>query len=99
MSIPPVGPVGGGVTPSAATSASSAAGGNSPGNVFAEMVNNANQQQLAADTAIEELAAGNTDSLHQVVLTAAKADLSFRMVLEMRNKLVESYQEIMRMQV
>ena len=87
------------VTPAAATSATSRSGNKSPGNVFAEMVNDANKQQLAADKAIEDLASGKSDSLHEVVLTAARADLSFRLVLEMRNKLVESYQEIMRMQV
>ena len=98
MSVSPIMPVNS-VSPAAATSATTRSPDKSPGNVFAQMVNEANQQQLAADKAIEELASGKSDSLHQVVLTAARADLSFRLVLEMRNKLVESYREIMRMQV
>ncbi len=98
MSVSPIIPVTS-VSPAAATSATARSADKSPGNAFAQMVTEANQQQLAADKAIEELAAGKSDGLHQVVLTAARADLSFRLVLEMRNKLVESYQEIMRMQV
>ena len=98
MSVSPIVPIGA-VAPAAGASATAATGSGSPGNVFAELVNEANQQQLAADEAIEQLASGKSDSLHHVVLTAARADLSFRLVLEMRNKLVESYQEIMRMQV
>ena len=67
--------------------------------LIGKMVGGANAQQLAADKAIEQLASGQTDSIHNVVVSAAKADLSFRLILEIRNKLMESYQEIMRMQV
>lgn len=73
--------------------------GKADDNVFAKLVKGANHQQLAADEQMEKLAAGESDGLHQVILTAAKADLSFRLVLELRNKLMDSYQEIMRMQV
>ena len=64
-----------------------------------ELLQGANSQQLQADAAINELAAGNSQGVHQVVLAVAKADLAFRMVLEIRNRLIESYQEVMRMQV
>ena len=37
--------------------------------------------------------------LDEVMLAMAKADVSFRMMVEVRNKLVEAYQEVMRMQV
>ena len=58
-----------------------------------------NQHQVQADQAIQQLATGESNNVHDVVLSMAQADLSFRLVLEIRNRLVESYQEIMRMQV
>lgn len=68
-------------------------------NLFAKLMNEANQPQLQADQSLQNLAKGETDNVHDVVLSMAKADLAFRFVLEIRNRLVESYQEIMRMQV
>jgi flagellar hook-basal body complex protein FliE len=57
------------------------------------------QPQMEANQAVQNLALGRTDNLHQVLLSVAKADLTFRMVLEIRNRLTEAMQEIMRMQV
>lgn len=53
----------------------------------------------AADTAVRDLATGQAQDLHTVALAVAQADLSFRLILELRNRLSEAYQEIMRMQV
>jgi flagellar hook-basal body complex protein FliE len=83
-------------TPLAATGPQSAKPAN---NLFARVLDGANQQQLAAEKAVDQLAQGGETSLQNVVLTATRADLSFRLILELRNKLIESYQEIMRMQV
>ena len=69
------------------------------GQVVSELLNDVNQQQVKADTAVEDLISGRTDNVHDVVLTAVKADLSVRMLLEIRNQLVSSYQELMRMQL
>lgn len=70
---------------------------------FADMVQNlikdTNQQQANVDQSLHQLVNGEADSIHDVVLAASRADLAFRLVLEIRNKLVSSYQEIMRMQV
>ena len=46
-----------------------------------------------------ELAIGQTDELHRVLLSAAQADLSFRLLLEVRNRVTEALQEVMRMQI
>lgn len=62
-------------------------------------IGDVNQKQLAADKAVEALAAGETDNVHDVVLTAVKANLSVRMLFEIRNQLVQAYQEVMRMQL
>ena len=45
------------------------------------------------------LLTGQTDQIHSVVLAAEKADLALRLTLQIRNKVLDAYQEIMRMQV
>jgi len=57
------------------------------------------QANVAADQAVSELVAGQAQDLHTVSLAVAQADLSFRMILEIRNRLTEAAQEVMRMQV
>lgn len=57
------------------------------------------QASAAADTAIEALATGQAQDLHTVSLAVSQADLSFRLILELRNRLTEAYQEVLRMQI
>ena len=70
---------------------------------FADLVNdllqNANGQQADVKETVNQLITGETDSIHDVVLTAAQADLAFRLVMEVRDRLIASYQEVMRMQM
>ena len=101
MAVPPIP-----ATPAVSSIAQSASApakvssGDSPfSNVFSKLLSEANGQQIASEQAIEQLANGQTDSIHDVVISVAKAELSFRLVLEIRNRLIEAYQEIMRMQV
>lgn len=58
-----------------------------------------NQAQLSADRAAEQVAAGETKNLHEAMIKLEEADISLRMMVQIRNKAVEAYQEIMRMQV
>lgn len=58
-----------------------------------------NSQLLSADKEVQGLAAGQNDNLHQVMLSLEKAKIEFELVLQVRNRLLEGYQEIMRMQV
>jgi flagellar hook-basal body complex protein FliE len=67
--------------------------------VVEKLLGDANSGQLQADQAIRELAMGKAENLHDVMLAVAKADLAFRTVLEVRNRLTDAYQEVMRMQV
>lgn len=74
-----------------------------PGGGFATVLNgmlgqNA-QANAAANVAIRDLATGNAQDLHTVSLAVAQADLSFRLILELRNRLTEAFQEVTRMQV
>lgn len=58
-----------------------------------------NDQLQQAELNVQQLASGEQDNLHQIMLSLEKAKLSFELALQVRNKLLEGYQEIMRMQV
>lgn len=55
--------------------------------------------QTEADASVLRLAAGDGDDLHEVMAALERASLALELTVAIRNKLVESYQEIMRMQV
>lgn len=55
--------------------------------------------QKAADTEIRRFLQGEAVDIHQVALAQQHAQLSFELFLQMRNKVVQAYQEIMRMQI
>jgi flagellar hook-basal body complex protein FliE len=57
------------------------------------------QANAAADAAVTALATGEAQDLHTVSLAVAQADLSFRLILELRNRLADALQEVTRMQV
>jgi flagellar hook-basal body complex protein FliE len=58
-----------------------------------------NELQLQAEDLSQALAAGQAADLHQVMLAAEKANLALQFTLQIRNKVIEAYQEIMRIQV
>lgn len=58
-----------------------------------------NEQMHANDRAIQLLALGETDNLHQVMMNMERTKLAFDLALQIRNKALEAYQELMRMQV
>jgi flagellar hook-basal body complex protein FliE len=55
--------------------------------------------QTQANASLSQLATGENVDLHDVMLSMQQANLSFQLVLQARNKLVEAYQEVMRLQV
>lgn len=67
--------------------------------VISKFLNEANGQQLHSQDVVRDFVSGDTKNVQDLVLSVAKADLSFRLVLEIRNKLIEAYQEVMRMQM
>lgn len=69
------------------------------GRLLARAVENLNQVNAQADEAVAQLAAGEPVELHDVMIAMEEADLSLWLALQVRNKLVEAYQEIQRMQV
>jgi len=69
---------------------------NSFGKVMAESMKEVNELQAKADISIEELVSGKSKNIHETMINISKADLAFRMTLQIRNKAIEAYQEIMR---
>jgi flagellar hook-basal body complex protein FliE len=69
------------------------------GRMMSDYMQQASDMQTKLGTDIEALASGKSDNIQDVVLSAAQADLAFRMVIEIRNRIVSTYQEIMRMQI
>jgi flagellar hook-basal body complex protein FliE len=57
------------------------------------------QANEVANAAIRDLATGEAQDLHTVSLAVTQADLSFRLILELRNRLADAFQEVTRMQV
>jgi flagellar hook-basal body complex protein FliE len=60
---------------------------------------NTNDLQHQAKTAMEELSTGRNGNIHETLLSMSKAETSFKMVMQVRNKVLNAYQEIMRMQM
>lgn len=58
-----------------------------------------NSMQNEADASIEKFAAGEVKDVHQVMTAVSEARTSFNLMLEIRNKTLDAYQELMRMQV
>ena len=75
------------------------AGGKDFSAFLKESVEKVNQLQLEANEAINSIAAGESDDIHNTMIAIQKADVSFRMMMEIRKKLVEAYEQVMRMQV
>jgi flagellar hook-basal body complex protein FliE len=68
-------------------------------NVFAKAIDEVNQLQMQAGAVEESMYAGDPVELHRVMIAAEEAGTAFDLLVEMRNRLVEAYQELMRMQV
>jgi flagellar hook-basal body complex protein FliE len=64
-----------------------------------EAVGTVNTLQKQADVKMQELATGKTSNIPEVMMAAEKADIGLRMMVQVRNKIIEAYQEVMKMQV
>ena len=69
------------------------------GEILKDAISTANELQKQSDQEIQKLMTGESQDLHTTVIAMQKADLSFQMMMQVRNKIVQAYQEIMRMQM
>ncbi|MCD0459819.1 flagellar hook-basal body complex protein FliE [Roseiconus lacunae] len=67
-------------------------------NIFLDLMAQANDDQLRSEQAIDSLVSGKTEDVQQVVMEVVKAEMSFQVFMEVRNQIIESYDELMRMQ-
>jgi flagellar hook-basal body complex protein FliE len=58
-----------------------------------------NGMQFQAKTAMEELSTGRNGNIHETLLAMSKAETSFKMLMQVRNMVLNAYQEVMRMQM
>jgi flagellar hook-basal body complex protein FliE len=69
------------------------------GEILKDAISTVNELQRQSDQEIQKLMTGESQDLHTTVIAMQKADLSFQMMMQVRNKIVQAYQEIMRMQL
>ena len=69
------------------------------GKALGKSLQKVNKQQGEADASIIDLLSGKNDDVNSVIASVAKADMSFKLLVGVRNKLVEAYKETMKMSV
>ena len=69
------------------------------GKVFEQLVSSVNDKQNEAQSITRDVLLGKSDNLHQSMIAMQEAGVAFQLMVEVRNKVVESYQELMRMPV
>ncbi len=74
-------------------------GGKSFADTLKDSIQQVNQLQKDADVKMQQLATGKTDNIQDVMIAAEKADIGLRLMMQVRNKIVDAYQEVMKMQV
>lgn len=62
-------------------------------------IKDVNSLQNHADKSIEKMVAGEITDVHQVMVAVEEANLAFNLMMEIRGKMTDAYQELMRMQV
>lgn len=67
--------------------------------VLKSTIEKVNQAQLASDAKTEALAKGKIEHLHDVMITAQKASIALETTVQIQRKVIDAYNEIMRMQV
>jgi len=86
------------VTPGATSGVTSATGGSFQ-NLLHSAIQNVEASSASASSAVQGYLAGGPQELHSTILAAQSAELDFEMFLQVRNKVVSAYEEIMRMQI
>lgn len=69
------------------------------GEILSRTIDDVNRQQIAGDVASDKLQTGEAKHLHEAMIAIEQADISLRMLVQMRNKVQQAYEEIMRLQI
>jgi flagellar hook-basal body complex protein FliE len=84
------------VTPQINKSANSIAPEKSFEETLSKYINEANDMQIQADNDVKKIIAGEDIDAHEVMTAVEKASMSFEMVMEIRNKMLEAYRDIIK---
>jgi len=68
------------------------------GKVLSDALKNVNDQQKNVEKLTDDFATGKISNIHELIVEAEKASVSLRLTVEVRNRIVDAYREIMRMQ-
>lgn len=74
-------------------------GGRTFGQMLEKSLEQVNEHQVQADHAVKELVAGKSKNIHETMLAIERADMSLKLAMQVRNKILDAYREVMRMQV
>jgi flagellar hook-basal body complex protein FliE len=69
------------------------------GDTLTEAIEKVNDLQKAADTQMQKVATGEQTNISEVMIAAEKADIALKLMMSVRNKVIDAYQEVMKMQV
>lgn len=73
--------------------------GDSFAQTLTKAVGEVNELQKASDKGMQNLAAGKTDNIPDVMIAAERAEIALKLMVQVRNKIIDAYQEVMKMQV
>jgi flagellar hook-basal body complex protein FliE len=73
--------------------------GKSFADTLEEAVGEVNELQKNADTLMQQLATGENKNIPEVLVAAEKADVALKLMVQVRNKIIDAYHEVMKMQV
>lgn len=69
------------------------------GQMVTQGLQEVNQQLMTSQTQLQQLALGEVQNLHQTMIGLEQARLSFQLLMQVRGRLLEAYQDVMKMQV
>jgi len=84
---------------SLASPASAASTTQTPAQTFDQLLTSLNQSENDSNSLVQQLSTGGAVDLHQVMMGVEENDINFRVTMAMRDKLVDAYREVMRMQI
>ncbi len=95
LSMPSISPI----SPSLAGKAAGVPGGGSFGDLLSQMVKKVDGMQGEANNSMSEVLSGKETNIHQVAMKVQEAGVAFDLMLGVRNRLMEAYDELMKMQM
>jgi flagellar hook-basal body complex protein FliE len=99
QSIAPIAPIQTPASTSSSSLSSSGASGSSFSDILSGAIGEVEGARSSANQSVERFLSGEGEDLHTTILASQRADLEFQMFMQVRNKVVSAYQEIMKLQM